>query len=318
VKQGIQFYTDAAFIERAASPLIKNAAGDLLSSLTSTVSSYVKSKMEDPDKDKFTVITDFIVPGLAWGFDLPWLAILIKISESFFDLSPGKILETAWNTLKPQAQNGPLTPNQVDDHVQSAMGGLGSESSMLSYKLVALGVANQPITVFASAKGINASLMGKIVSWVLKAGLAAAGIMVAGDIFNKITGHEDAKPTAPITTQTILKPSPAYTPEHYNQNAIWMESTPPSNIGSLITQWATSIYPDLKGHEELITSSPVFNRLVSLIQDRNKTNATAFTFIPSEFSSKRDVVDVFIDSVAQAFQASQPKSTTPPSPHKPA
>lgn len=288
--------------------------------------------MEDPDKDKFAVITDFLVPGLAWGFGLRWLAILIKISESYFRLSPGKILETAWHTLQPQAQNGSISPNQVDEAVQSAMGGLGSEGSMLSYKMVALGAAtNQPITVFASAKGTNASLMGKIVSWVLKAGLAAAGIMVAGDIFNKITGHEDAKPTAsgfpsfhpsaehtPITTQTVLKPSPSYTPEHYNQNSIWMEAVPPSNIGNLITQWTTNIYPDLKGHEELITSSPVFNRLVSLIQDRNKTNATAFTFIPSEFASKKDVVDVAIDDIASKYQASQSKPTTPPTANKPA
>jgi hypothetical protein len=324
VKPGIQFYTDAAMIDQAIRPLIKNAGSPLLSSLISTVKSYAESKLAAHDGDKFATLADVLVPGILWsGFGLRWLAVLVQLSESYFGLSPGRLLESAWHMISTAVKTGSVTAEEVQ---QAAGIGIETTSNLRAYRLVAMG--SKQLTIFAAAKSTNASLMSRIVYWVLLAALAGAGITVAGEIFNKITGHESAKPTASgwlslhpesgaapaASSQTVLKPSESYAPEHNNQNSIWMEAVPPSGIGALISQWAMSIYPDLQGHEDMIESSSRFHATVSHIQDYNKANATQYTFIPEGFASKKQIVDMFADDLAAKYQGSQsaPKPAATP------
>jgi len=337
MKPIIAYQLDAIFIDDACSPLVKNAGSDLLSSLLTSLKTYTESHIDK--EDPIRSVSDILVPGIFVALGHPWLALLVKILESYFGFSPGRVLERAWSSLVDTAKSGHITSQEVDAATEAAVSSeTPSDSDVVpaanlqrfqnseirSFKLIAAGYPIS-ITKYAAAKAVAVSLLGKLVGWTIKGVLAAAGIMVAGDIFNRITGHQDAKPTAsgwpsfhlteapevPLSTQTILKPSKGYTEEQYNTTSVWIEPTPMSNISDKIVRWATDIYPDLKGHEDLIRSSSNFAKVISEIQKYNATNnpTNNYVFIPRAFSSRKSVVDFFIDEVAAKY-ASLPK--TPP------
>jgi hypothetical protein len=326
LKPNTQFLIDAAFMNATCKPLIKNAGSDVLSQLLTDVVGYVRQhiKADGTTEEKVVAITDIVIPGLIAGFGHPWIAIIIKLAESYAGLSFGTILTNAWHELMPHAQTGNVAPSAVDGILQSILPSEPTTAANIrDFKLYSLGISHQ-MTSYAATKPVATSLLGKIVGWMLKATLAAAGIMVLGDIANKLTGHTDVGPTASglpawlhsgpairVSTQTVLKQNPAYEPEHHNQSSSWMVSTPPSQIAPVIVAWATSIYPDLKGHENLITSASQFQYVVSEIQKDNAANATPYTFIPTAYSSKKSVVDIFIDQVAAQYQQLAPQSAKP-------
>jgi hypothetical protein len=328
----IQFYSDAAFIDQACS-INKTATSSLLSSLISSVKSTVENLISGvgDDRDaKITAIEDAVINGALWASGMKWMSIIFEILESGFGFSPMTILHNAlkdtWTAILPAVKSGTITNDQIDQSAQAVASSVATTAAdMRSFRLIANG-AIPSLEVYAAGSKVATSIIGKIIGWTLKAALAAAGLTLAKDIFNKITGHEDAKPTSsglptlhpsfapptPASTQTILKPNPSYVPEHYNINAIWIESTPPQDFANTLTRWTTSIYPDLKGHEDLITESPDFQRLVSIIQNANKDNPNPYTMIPQMFTNRRQIVDYAIDSIAAQY-AQQVKPNNPAS-----
>jgi hypothetical protein len=325
LKPSIQFYSDAAFFNAACQPLTKNAASGVLEGLLSSVVDHAKSYFSSHiGEDKFVSITDMLVPGFFWALNLKWLAIIIKICESYFSLSPGTILESAWREIMPAAKSGSVSSSQVDAAVKSVLPSSADDhitsSGIANFKLVSMG--SKQLVCIAAASTTATSLLGKIVGWIIKAVLASAGLLVVGDVVNQLTGHQDTKPSqsglptlspqsesSQASTQTVLKPNSSYEPEHHNLTSSWMISVPPSQIGQVLTQWAMDIYPDLNGHQDIITSSPHFQQLVSLIQQENASHAAPYTFIPHAISDRKAAVDYFIDQVADKYQQLFPKKS---------
>lgn len=175
----------------------------------------------------------------------------------------------------------------------------------------------------------TAGILGKVIGWIVKAILASGGFMVAGDLINHFLDRSDAPPTAsgvpftapktttpvsmPTSTQSVFPINPNYTEEKLNLGRWWIEGVPPEQIGDQIVSWTEEIYPDLKDKENYIRSSSAFQRVVKAIQDYNATNTSNVTFMPKMFNSRKKVVDLFIDDLANRAQLLPPtKPSTKP------
>jgi hypothetical protein len=78
------------------------------------------------------------------------------------------------------------------------------------------------------------------------------------------------------------------------------ETNNPQNIESILLQFAKDTYDGLDGKESIITATPGFqaikNRIIWFNSDH--PNSTIIT-IPPEYTSKKQIVDYFIDEVAK-------------------
>ena len=98
-------------------------------------------------------------------------------------------------------------------------------------------------------------------------------------------------------------------------NSGWMEGIPPSQIENQLVAWAKDIYPDLQGKEAFIQGSPALQAVVKYIQQYNSNNTSNVTFMPKRFTSRKMVVDMFIDDLAvKAKNLPQPNKNTVPAP----
>jgi hypothetical protein len=153
---------------------------------------------------------------------------------------------------------------------------------------------------FSGTKAQGTSLLGKILGWIFKFVLTAAGLITAGAIAEHFMGggggqSEPEAPSGPVSTQTKYRPlSNGPIP---NQIPI---SNTPQNIEDMLIQFAKDTYSGLDGKESIIKSTPGFQYVKEKIAWQNVYNPGSRTIIiPPIFSSKKQMVDYFIDEVAQ-------------------
>lgn len=158
-----------------------------------------------------------------------------------------------------------------------------------------------------------------VISWFVTAVLAASGFMVAGDVIHSIVGNisgsggsaANSSSTSTVSTvsnapsQTRFKVSQNYNEESYNgPNSRWALGGDVSELPDLIVSWATEIYPDLKGHENEIKSDTIFNDVVNTIKAYNKGGTPGAIFIPTQWHSRKDIVDQFMAELAKNIPVS--------------
>jgi hypothetical protein len=213
---------------------------------------------------------------------------------------------------------------------------IDAKSSLRDAQLVKLAFINHAgkagvAGALAKLTGVQSktgSILGSILKWVVKMVLAAGGFMILGDVATKLMGTTKADPTpsgfptltpthkgfavpaAPPSSQNLFKVNPNYNEEKLNINRGWIEAVPPSQIGSEIVDWTQEIYPELAHMTNFIKSSARFQKTVSDIQEANANNTSNITFMPSMFSSRKKVVDTFIDDLANKAKSlpNAPKS----------
>lgn len=188
-------------------------------------------------------------------------------------------------------------------------------------KLARPGFANDFLSMFNSRKSTTVSLLAKVLGWIFKIALASAGLLVAGDVVNKFLGRPNAidntvqkgKPIAsPAVTPSMPKVvskqkrfpvNAGYTEENKNVNEHWMESVSNNevSIDSMLLQFAKDVYSGLNGKESYIRTSPGFGVIRDKIVTYNRSSAgDTMVFIPKYFTSKKQIVDMFIDDVAES------------------
>lgn len=341
---------DLLIIEAILAPtLLKKAdEGSIIGSLINTVKNYVASHIDQ--NRKFESIVDILTPAIFAGLGFPILSVIIEVAESYLGLSPGNMLMSVVDKVKSAISSGnKVSPEQVDQwSEQSVAQNPGKEltqqdvdkieniknadvslieAKLIKAALLELQESNSKVdysrvkratilSSFLSLLGLKRKtglVLGKIISWIIKTVLIAAGFMVTKDAVNALTGHKDVPPSSnglptlehvlqtstPIkSTQTKFKVNPSYQEEKLNMGTGWIEMVSPSNIGNNIIQWTQFIYPDLDGQDSLIESNSAFQKTVDTIQEYNSTNKSNITFMPKMFTSKKKVVDLFIDSLA--------------------
>lgn len=165
---------------------------------------------------------------------------------------------------------------------------------------------------FGARKSKGTSLLASILGWIFKLALASAGLMVAGDVINKIVDRPNALdktyqsgqpdklndrniPPPPMSTQTKFKlKGNSSLPRVVTMTNI------PQNVEEAVIQFAKDTYAGLEGQEEAIRQSPAFNAIVADINHFNELHLGSSGFaIPPVYTSKKQLVDYFIDDVAR-------------------
>lgn len=193
---------------------------------------------------------------------------------------------------------------------------------------VAAGWFSSPLASFLTGRHQSTKILVTVISFLVKAALAAFGFMAMGDVVKYFTGggKKSTTPTsgtpgatetqmATAPPQTKFKPNPNYSEESFNgPGSRWMISADINSIDSILISWAESIYPELKGQDSLIRSTNTFNQVVSVIKAYNQGSAQPdVIFIPRIWKSRKNVVDQFMAEVA-ADSAATPSPAALPAP----
>ncbi len=168
-------------------------------------------------------------------------------------------------------------------------------------------------------KSITGKILGTLLGWVFVTALATAGFMVAEDGIHALLGqpnHFDgsAKPGAaapqsgakaePVSTtlptastQKKFQVNPNYSQESFNSEYdSWIIKGTANDLPAILAQWTSEIYPGVTPSS--LASSSNFKTLISFIEKYNEGNGNKMLFMPKMFKSRKQVVDTFIDDVA--------------------
>jgi hypothetical protein len=222
-----------------------------------------------------------------------------------------------------QQQNVPAEPTaQADDGMVYSSLELLHDAKMISLALIEyetqkLRLTKEAVNMnkflggYSGTKAKGTSLLGKIFGWIIKLALASAGLMVAGDIANEMLGRPSALSGTYQKGQEgsevpVPQSGPKATQTKFPFKA---DSTMPSswplvnndvNIENMLVQFAKDTYSGLDGKEDVIRSSPAFQAIKQDISWFNVHNPnSAAIFIPKNYTTRRGIVDYFIDDVAQ-------------------
>jgi len=312
-----------------------------VSSLTDKVKDYV---MHHIDKDDVVgSLVNILAPGVLSMAIGGWFGILLGLALRVFNVDIYSIFTSIWSSLKPSLSGDQkVSSQQVDQIVHGAVrehAGASATASWQDIRMLKLAMIEYDAHVRnikqarrstlddfsrllgGSRYGRGAAfvdLLGKVLSWVFKVALASAGLMVAGDVVNKILHRPSAlddtiqkgKPTDPeisappcASTQTKFKVNPSYHEENYNtKESDWTERAPntQSGIVNMLINFAKEVYQGLDTLDSQIKTSSTFQTLVNEIAWYNHASAgDPIVFLPTNFKSKKMVVDCFIDEVAK-------------------
>lgn len=312
-------------------PIIKQADAHE-NELISSIKDYVSANIGN---NTGTGVLDLLAPAAVLmafrALGLGWLGFLLSIAMRMFHINVSEILSSIYNKVKsPISSKQPLTSQQVDDMVSSSVqehvsSSPDEEKEFLSSSfdqnvrsINFLKISNASLMtnagLFSSKKVAATSLLTDVISWFFKIVLASAGLMVAGDLANKVIGQPNAldktydrrkeEPTSQplvVSTQTKFKLNPNFkdskAPTPWVENVVNTESS----IENMLLSFAKEVYAGLNGKESEILSSPRFN----LIKDKivfynNSSKGDNMVFIPKFVTSKKELVDLFIDDVAKS------------------
>ncbi|HEY5268615.1 MAG TPA: hypothetical protein VII94_05860 [Candidatus Saccharimonadales bacterium] len=327
----IKFVLDTMLVDALiADPKTYKKAGAIADAL-----SYVKSYFEqhidknDPEKSLINELAPGVLFGMLKSIGGGKLGLVLAILMTTLHIDVYGILTSIYSSIKEPITNGQkLSSKQIDEIVSDAMQDDNLNSSSLDLmhnaKMINLAVmqhehetmrltkkpgANSKIVLAAISRSVGVNILGKLLGWVFKIALWSAGFMIVGDIINKTLGRpnaidktyqpgkeEPATPAGPVSTQTKFKvKSDASLP------STWPLVNTPDNIENMLVQFAKDTYDGLDGKEEIIKNSPAFRMVKQNIMLFNLHNRnSSVIFIPSDFTSKKEIVDYFIDDVAKS------------------
>lgn len=172
-------------------------------------------------------------------------------------------------------------------------------------------------------RGKGKWLLGGFVIWIIKTILAGAGLLAGAEAISGMMGHK--KPTAPSTPgSSVVSPAPAHhedgstysmspvstsdapaampapTPARDSQELWVVPLVGDGSVEDTLVAWALDLYPNLDKYddiENIIKNSSAFRATAALLKNDPKKIGNKSLVMPSEFSSRKSVVDTFIDDV---------------------
>lgn len=314
------------------------------------IKNYVGGKI-DPN-DKAGSLFKILVPGLiARGLGFTWFGKLLGLAASVFGFELDDILSSIWTSLKSLVTGDkPTSSAEVDQVVKNvvdaktgsppteeqAVAGIESlkkfqslrtarmlklgmiEYDELSRRDGSLQVTAGALSLFKGKKAETSGILITVISWIFKVALASAGLMVLGDIVNKILGRPNSidgdvkggkpvprtpgsKAVKVVTTQKKFKVNPSYRENPTPENWVINIRNDENSIGNMLVDFAKKVYQGLDGLESNIRATTGFQVIQDKIASYNQSSAgDNAVFIPSDFSSEKQIVDHFIDDVAES------------------
>lgn len=351
-----KYYTESVAIANILSndTIVKQAdISEVVSSIVSTVTNYVSGKI-DPN-NKAASIFNILAPGMliALGGIFKPLGWLLELAE-LFHFEPSKMLGDIVGGIKESVMSGQqISSEQVDAAANRAVANnYGSAPTEEDFRKITTSLSLREIQIyklsldhtikelhqgklekkaqvplflkFLGLKPVTASILSKVLSWIIKTVLISGGFMAAGALWEHMTGN-GSKPGAPSATapgtatptaavQQLFKVDPGYNDEKLNVSSGWIEGVPPSQIENQLVSWAQEIYPELRGKESFIRSSQLLPQVAQFIQQYNSNNTSNVTFMPKRFTSRKQIVDMFMDELAAKAQTLAQSNKTEASP----
>ena len=338
----ISLYTDILLIEAVlAEPHLYKKAG-FASDLLSRVGEYFESKIDpnDPTGSVLRELAPGAISVLFSSLGMGRLGLLLGFLASTLHIDVPGILSSLYEKVREMISDGEKTSSsQIDQAVASTVqehntatfaddGKIASslellhDAKMISLVLIAYEKNNLRLTKEAvpllggyNRRTQGASILGRILGLVIKVALASAGLMVAGDIANKFLGrpnsidknHNPSHPSAGETPASSISTS-TQTKYHFKSDAPIPKSLPivnnPTNIDNILIQFAKDVYSGLDGKESLIRNTPGFQAIKEKLSYINSYNpGSATTMMIPGLNSKKQLVDYFIDDVANSDQS---------------
>lgn len=324
----LQFYHDARIAEILLSDGLKKTAQGKIASLTESIKHYIQNHIDQDDV--VGSLVNILAPGVIAVAIGGWFGTLLGLAMRIFNIDVYGIFASIWNHLKPLLSNDQkVSSQQVNDAVKNSVeehtGSLQSTSmeDARKWKLVLVAYdaetrntkRAQRSRLFGGKSGIGGILVS-VLSWLFKVALASAGLMVAGDVVNKIVGRPNAiddtvqkgKPVEPqpepihYSSQTKFQLNPNYHEENYNVGETnWIERVPNTDngIANMLIGFAKDVYLGVDKVSDKIKSLSSFQDLLNDIAWYNHASAgDPLVFLPRRFKSKKNVVDSFIDELA--------------------
>lgn len=308
--------------------------GDLLSKVKEEVMSHI-----DKNHPVESVLK-LLAPGALWvimqGFGLGKWGFFLGLLADYFHVDIPGFLGSIFEKAKPLITGGkPISSEQIDnvtdsvaqehategaqadDHKAYSSLELMDEARFMRLALVEYERQKMRLTKegadvndflgFGGARAKSTSLFAKIVGWIFKVVLASAGLMVAGDVAHSVLGTSPSESSGgsgssstpsggPVSKQTKFPvkgdPSLPATVSIVNNE---------QNIENMVIQFAKDVYSGLDGKENLIRNTAGFKAVVNEIAWYNThSEGASVVMLPSQFGSKKHLVDYFIDDVAAA------------------
>lgn len=351
-KDDLQFLHDAAITQYLLQDGMEKRAEFSIDGLKGAITSYFAGHW-DPN-DKTGSFLNAIVPGAISVLIGGWLGPLIGFGLKFLNVDLGGVLEDIYSSLKAHlsGSNKTLSPQQIDQTVQDAIqknpkeekpefkvpekldpGNMFASFTSSSFeqdwnnaKILKLAmtshldgsIKDKDLKKVLAASGKSALLV-KAISFIFKVLAMSAGLMVAGDVANKVLNRPNAfdssenkrgipqdtsgpKSTVEtISSQKVFPISTTYDHQKFNQSEPWVEkvSNTQTGIENLLISFAKEVYHGLDGLEEESKTLPKFQALVqSLLWFNRMTPGDPMVFIPKTFTTKEGISSYWIDQLA--------------------
>jgi hypothetical protein len=163
-------------------------------------------------------------------------------------------------------------------------------------------------------------LLGGFIIWIIKTILVGAGLLAGAEAISGALGHKKPTSTSTSPTSTTKPEDTSGQGSTYPQkpevitNTHTNLPTPISNgpeiwvvplvgdgtVEDTLIAWALDLYPNLSHYDDIeksIESTPSFVTTVSFLKRDPKKFGAKTMVMPSEFSSRKQVVDIFINDV---------------------
>lgn len=317
---------------------IKEAgAGGAVASVLGSIKDYFESKIKT--EGILNLIAPVGINALFTFLGAPWIGFLLALAQQAFNINVGNILSSIYNKIKELISGDKkITTQQVDSVVEGAVtsnytpvspgdekhaedvlnriksGSYGVKQQMRDVRMIKLATISYQEGViekngalsFVFFKGLQTKIIPILIKFfgmIFKIALTSAGAIVVGSAIRSYIGTSDSKQTTYVSKQQKFKQNTSYQDTEYNSgNSFWIENfnNNPNGIINMLVTFAKEVYDGLDGLESLIKSSPSFQVVVNNIRQFNLTaEGASVVFLPKMFTSKKQIVDLFIDDVAK-------------------
>lgn len=286
-------------------------------SIVDTITSYITQGLGgDNNIDKlFNFLGPSVISGLFGLIGFPKFGILLGIASSAYGFDFADVVNSIHEQIKSAlAGSGQITPDKVHNIVSTTVGNNLSNNTPATtsqasradrlHKLSC--VINKYAATPTPSKEFVGGKLIKALSWLFRVALSSTGFLVAGNITRDLLGikkNEPAAAPAATSTQTKFKVNPSYSPENNNSgDSIWVESVSnnKSGIENMLLQFTKTVYSGLNNLDNIIRSTNGFQDMVDEISWYNRySKDEPHIVIPKTFTSKKSIVDHFIDEIAQ-------------------
>jgi hypothetical protein len=335
-KGQVKILSDMLIIEALlADPKMRKNAS-VLTDLEGFVKNWISSKIDkdNPVESAVNLLTPGVVLLIFKSFGWGRLGFIIAALLDAFDFNPYEMLEPLCAEALSKIKSGEQTTSSqvmsladsIAQQVSSSSGQPADDGKDLlrharminlalidfehqNLRLLKNGFDSSQSNLYKMAalpglKAKDANLLGKIFGFIVVIILGSLGALVVGDIMRGLVGKP---PSHQVSGPGSLSPAPTMHVATQTKYPFKSNSPLPAsvngdnskqNIENIIMQFTKDVYSGLDGKESLIMNNPKFQYIVEEISWLNRAKGYSAVFMPTVWSTKKEMVDSFIDDVA--------------------